>query len=194
MRKGFETKVAGKLQIALSIKQTERKDHIMSNDLQSKIGEGLSKFQGGIEQGKQKLHTTKEINRLKKIVQESALKKSEALIELGQLTYQKLRTGEITDSEFSKTAEGLTELDKEMYSANQNIAALSQSGTEGQVICTSCSAANGPDDKFCGGCGSKLEKESNQESAAGSCTACETTYPATANFCPCCGKKVPVAV
>ncbi|WP_010676979.1 hypothetical protein [Bacillus timonensis] len=37
----------------------------MSN-LQAKLGEGLSKFQGGIEQGKQKLQIVQEISRLKK--------------------------------------------------------------------------------------------------------------------------------
>ena len=97
----------------------------MSTDLQSKICEGQSKFQGDYEQGKQNLHTTKEINRLKRMVQESALKKSEALIEPGKLTYRKIHTGEITDSEFSKTAECLVELDKQLHSSSINRSAAS---------------------------------------------------------------------
>lgn len=46
----------------------------MSN-LQSKLGEGLSKFQGGIEQGKQKLQVVQEINRLKKEISDASSKK-----------------------------------------------------------------------------------------------------------------------
>lgn len=38
----------------------------MSNNFQNIIGEGLSKLQGGIEQGKQKLQTAQEINELNK--------------------------------------------------------------------------------------------------------------------------------
>ncbi|MFA9558133.1 zinc ribbon domain-containing protein [Evansella sp. AB-rgal1] len=163
----------------------------MANDLQSKIGEGLSKFQGGIEQGKQKLAIAQEVSKLKKTINESSQKKSKALMELGILTYKKMRTGEITDPEFQEIAKNITGLDKNIYASSAKVNELNAKENEnGGVICTSCEAVNGPDDKFCGGCGAKLEKvEELVEVAKKDCRECEETIPSSANFCPCCGSK-----
>ncbi|WP_263629630.1 zinc ribbon domain-containing protein [Bacillus tianshenii] len=160
----------------------------MANDLQSKLGEGLSKVQGGIEQGKQKLQIAQEIGRLKKGMAESSLQKSKILLELGQVTYGKLRKGQFQDEELFGIAHSIIGLDKQMYTASKQIAELSKT-TQNGVMC-SCGTLNGVTDKFCGGCGAKIEQAAEVDlSTASSCGHCEEVVPAGANFCPCCGSR-----
>ncbi|WP_417898812.1 zinc ribbon domain-containing protein [Bacillus haimaensis] len=160
----------------------------MANDLQSKLGEGLSKVQGGIEQGKQKLQIAQEIGRLKKSIAENSQKKSKILLEAGQVTYRKLRAGQIQDADLAQISEAIIGLDKQMYVATRQIAELSKT-TQNGVVC-SCGTMNGMNDKFCGGCGAKMEQPAEIDlSTASSCSQCEEIVPVGANFCPCCGSR-----
>lgn len=162
----------------------------LANDLQSKLGDGLSKLSGGIEQGKQKLQTAQEVSRLNRNVNELGQKKSKALLELGQLTYMKIRSGEITDAELVELTSNLVGLDKNIFTSIKKIAELNKSD-DNQQACPSCGTVNGVNDKFCGGCGTKLEAEKetsliNEEQ----CEHCEEMVPSGANFCPCCGQSI----
>jgi hypothetical protein len=160
----------------------------LANDLQSKLGEGLSKVQGGIEQGKQRLQIAQEINKLKKSIAESSQKKSKILLEVGQLTYRKMRTGELQDADLLHMSNNIIDLDKQMYMATTQIAELSKT-TQNGVLC-SCGTMNGMNDKFCGGCGAKIEQPAEIDlSTASSCSQCEEIVPVGANFCPCCGSR-----
>ena len=87
----------------------------LSNDLQSRLGEGVSMLKGGIEQRKQKLQNVQELNRLKRSVEENSIKKSQILLELGRLTYRKIREGQINDPDLVKQSSNLVSLDKLMY-------------------------------------------------------------------------------
>ncbi|WP_263629633.1 zinc ribbon domain-containing protein [Bacillus tianshenii] len=160
----------------------------MANDLQTRLGEGLSKVQGGIEQGKQKLQVAQEISRLKKSMAECSLKKSKILLELGQVTYRKLRSGLIQDEELATHVGSIVGLDKQMYTASKQIIELSKT-TQNGIAC-SCGTVNGATDRFCGGCGSKIEQPNEIDlSTASACGKCEEVVPVGANFCPCCGSK-----
>ncbi|WP_078553933.1 zinc ribbon domain-containing protein [Bacillus alkalicellulosilyticus] len=161
----------------------------MANDFQSKIGEGLSKFQGGIEQGKQKLQVTQEMNRLRKMIQELSVKKSAVLLELGQVTYKQIRAEAIAAEELVTISDQLVSLDKQIYLATKQLSEMNKT-EDNAVVCGSCNEANGPNDKFCGSCGTPLEKPAEVDLSEGiSCVTCEEIIPKEANFCPCCGSK-----
>lgn len=163
----------------------------MSNNLQSKLGEGLSKFQGGIEQGKQKLQLVQEINCLKKEINEASMRKAKVLLEAGQVTYSKIRQGEITDPELVGFTEKLVALDREIYEARKLVNELNtKNNGQNGVTCSSCQTVNSEDAKFCGGCGAKVEAAAKVEVTDGvSCVKCEEIIPQSANFCHCCGTK-----
>ena len=55
--------------------------------------------------------------------------------------------------------------------------------TEKNVVCPKCQYKNDPTDKFCGGCGEKLEQKKH-------CTNCGAELKETDKFCAACGTKV----
>lgn len=159
----------------------------MSNHLPSKLGEGLSKIQGGFEQGKQKLQVVQEVTKLKRSVNELSTDKSKILLRMGQLTHHKIRNKELSDSELQELSTSIIALDREIYQTSKKIAELSQTNPD-QLICDHCGTANGLNDKFCGGCGRKVEiKIELDQSNAIDCMACGEKVPGEAKYCPCCG-------
>lgn len=161
----------------------------MSNQLPSKLGEGLSKIQGGFEQGKQKLQVVQELTKLKRSVNELSLEKSKVLLSLGQLTYHKLRSGDLVDKDLHELSTSIIGLDRESYQLSAKIAELSTSNPD-QLICNHCGTANGLNDKFCGGCGNKVELKMEIDlSIASDCISCGQLVPDEANYCPCCGMR-----
>ena len=166
----------------------------MSTNLQSKLGEGLSKFQGGIEQGKLKLQTVQEVNKLKKDIHDTSIQKSKILLELGQKVYKKIRIGEIQDHELIELTSTLVEMDHRIYSTSKRVSELSSQNSQDQdIICPACETANDLDSKYCGGCGIKVEKaiEIKPESTSG-CMHCGEHITGDAKYCHCCGKKVAI--
>ncbi|KAA0548383.1 zinc ribbon domain-containing protein [Bacillus sp. BGMRC 2118] len=164
----------------------------MSSNLQSKLGEGLSKFQGGIEQGKQKLQIAQEVSRLKKEMNDTSTRKSKVLLEVGQAAYKKIRNGEITDPELIELTTKLVGYDSTIYQSITKITELQLSTDHNQeMICPSCQTANDEHAKFCGSCGEKIlvEKLVDTEESE-HCVKCEQSIPLDAHFCPCCGNKV----
>lgn len=162
----------------------------MSNNFQSKLGDGLSKISGGIEQGKQKLAIAQEISKLNKILGESSLDKTKVLIELGQVTYRKLREGSLSDEELLSISQSITELDKKQFVTMKKINELNQQNHQSDNGCTSCGTVNSAGDKFCGGCGSKLDVEVAVTVEKVPCTHCEEHVAVNATFCNCCGHKM----
>lgn len=163
---------------------------VLGNDLQSRLGEGLSKVQGGIEQGKLKLQVLQDINMFKKAVGDASVRKSMLLIEMGQMTYGRLRSndGPEEDRKVVTMAQEIVELDKKIYAASKRIRELSQPVSNG-VSCP-CGAVNGETDNFCGGCGKQIDRAPVlDESNMCICTSCDSSIPLEANFCPCCGSK-----
>jgi ribosomal protein L40E len=163
----------------------------LSTNLQSKLGEGLSKFQGGIEQGKLKLQTVQEINKVKKEIHDVSVKKSKILLETGQKVYMKIRNRELQDPELMELTSKLTELDQAIFEGSKKIAELSSRPDQEGAICPSCQTPNEMDAKFCGGCGAKVEKAAEAESDSGEvCASCSERVSPDANYCHCCGTKV----
>jgi hypothetical protein len=155
------------------------------------LGEGLSKFQGGIEQGKLKLQTVQEINKIKKEMHDVSVKKSKILLEVGQKVYKKIRNQELHDQELIELTSKLTELDHALYGGSRKILELKSHPDQNVTICTSCETPNELDAKFCGGCGAKVEKAIEPAAGAGdACASCSEPLTADAHYCHCCGTKV----
>ncbi|ABR46474.1 conserved hypothetical protein [Alkaliphilus metalliredigens QYMF] len=160
----------------------------MSN-LQSKLGDGFSKLQGGLEQGKTRLQTVQEINKLKKMVEDTTEKKSKLLLDLGQLTHLWIREGKLQDSSFTEISNALTEVDQVIFTTFKKINELSANQEE-ENLCE-CGALITPNDKFCGECGLKLEEEATKEDIEMiHCSVCQEVIISSCNFCGCCGSKL----
>lgn len=160
------------------------------SDLQAKLGGGLNKLQGSIQQGKQKLQNVQEIMQLKRVIQESATKRAEYIAQLGESVYLKMRKGEIQDEALSSLVSDIAEYDIKMFQAQVAVEQLSEQPSAGYA-CPSCNGLISEHDKFCGSCGTPVEKVTvKAEVEKTPCPTCEVEIPVTANFCNCCGTKV----
>lgn len=157
------------------------------SELQAKLGGGLNKIQDSLQQGKQKIQTAQEIGQYRKIIQESGSIRGQALMQLGEEVYRKIRSGELHSENFSSSISSITESDVKIYQAQSAISLLNQkSGVE--HACSTCGTAVTEADKFCGSCGSPVEISVQEEAAETAvCPSCEQQIPAHASFCTCCG-------
>ena len=157
----------------------------MSN-VEDKIGRGISKVQDTFNKGKDKVESIKEISRLNKIIEDANDKKTEVLLSIGIDTYSKVRAGLINDVDLLKKCEGIVGFDYIIYNNKKKIEEY-ETLNEGFVC--SCGHHLTPEDKFCGGCGQKVEmiiEEPNLKF----CKNCDANISAIAKFCPCCGVKL----
>lgn len=162
-----------------------------SNNNYSKFSEGLSRVKDSIEQGKQKIAITQEINQLKREMNELTSKKAQQLLEMGQVTYLKIRAQSLQDPELEELTNEIVEFDKQIYTISKKITELNLTSSGGKLICNKCETENELGDKFCGGCGNSLEEQKTKEVQDEiECKKCEESVPANVNFCPCCGSKV----
>ncbi|WP_110928702.1 zinc ribbon domain-containing protein [Bacillus massiliglaciei] len=160
------------------------------SELQEKIGSGLNKIQDSLQSNKQKLQNAQTASQYKRIIQEEGAKRHDILLQLGEEVYKKLRRNEIQSEEMSGKVTSLIELDKKLYKAQQAVAEL-QAQSDARFSCGSCGAPITPDDKFCGGCGSKVELPKQEETTEQTaCPACEEKISVNAAYCSCCGSKM----
>ncbi|WP_339180313.1 zinc ribbon domain-containing protein [Paenibacillus sp. FSL H8-0317] len=162
----------------------------MSSNFQNIIGEGLSKLQGGIEQGKQKLQTAQEISELNKHTNEFNQRKGKILLDLGQLAYYKIRTGQISDIEMTELTKDVLQLDQKIYDSLRQLSELNNAKPQG-TTCGNCGNLTDGIDKYCGSCGSKVEIQQDLLIQGDSeCLSCGELAPLHANHCPCCGMRM----
>ena len=160
----------------------------MSN-FQSKLGDGLSKIQGGVEQSKAKLQTAQEVSRLRKTLREQSEQKSRHLLELGQLAHLWIREGRIQDPDAVETIAKVKELDVVIFNTMKRINALNEQEAGPQAC--QCGAPLTEADKFCGACGTRVNVEIKvQEEEPVECLSCGEQVPASAHYCGCCGTKM----
>ncbi|ANS73972.1 hypothetical protein AWM70_04800 [Paenibacillus yonginensis] len=160
------------------------------NNFQNLLGEGLSKLQGGIENGKQKLQTVQEINALNKSANDLVKTKSKILSELGQLAYFKIRAGQISDSEMLELIQNLAQIDQKIYTSLKQLTELKALKQQNNT-CGNCGNITDSTDKYCGTCGSKMDiQDEVHNSVDRVCNNCGEFIPLNAKYCPCCGIKV----
>ncbi len=152
------------------------------SELYEKIGSGINKIQGSFQ-------TSQVMSQHKKIIQESGIKRTEILVQIGEEVYKKFRNEELVSAELESKVELLKELDKKIYRAKKAIADLKAQSAE-VLTCPECGGNIMQDDKFCGSCGTKLELITDEETETKQCTGCEEEIPVDAVFCSCCGTKI----
>ncbi len=151
-------------------------------DIYEKIGSGINKIQGNLQ-------SSQSISQYKKVIQEASLKRTEILIQLGEEVYKKFRVKEIESEELKTQVSSLIELDQKIYQSQLAIAELYAQSKEHS--CPQCDAPITEGDRFCGGCGSKVELQvPKSDSATKICSTCQEKIPETAQFCSCCGVKI----
>lgn len=123
-----------------------------------------------------KVELIKEIEDLQK-------QKSKILINLGSITYEKIRKSEIIDNDLKSNCEGLKELDKLIYDLNNKIDKLEY---EENVKCD-CGAKLDMNNKFCSECGKKIEYSTE---SIGTCKECSSEIKEDYAYCVCCGNKL----
>jgi NADH pyrophosphatase NudC (nudix superfamily) len=165
----------------------EREEFAMSN-VQQKLGDGLSKLQSGIEQGKQKLQLAQEISRLKRSTQDALQQKAKLMLELGELTYFKLRTGAFHDEELLNYFNKTIELDRLIYqNANKIHELTKEEKANNQCECGTMIQENA---KFCGSCGRPVREETPVYVDLIRCATCDEEIPSHSTYCRCCGTRV----
>ncbi|UCZ52729.1 zinc ribbon domain-containing protein [Bacillus shivajii] len=157
------------------------------SDLQSKMGEGLSKLQGGIEQGKQKLQTAQQIHKLKQEQQKITNEKADLLLQLGEEVYRNIRRGDNEKTPYENQVNSIVERDHSLYQLGLQVEELQAQQEEHRC---ECGSAVQETDKFCGSCGKEVQQpsaENDEEQKV--CPTCETENNGSHAFCVCCGMK-----
>jgi len=155
--------------------------------MQSKVEDGLSKLQGGLQQGKERFRQSQEYKKLSQDVQAATVKKGELLFQIGEKVYGQIRAGETFNNDYESFVEQLIQQDKQIHQLNEEIEKINQAND--QQTCE-CGGVVQDDDKFCGSCGKEvIHKKVLSEEEMVTCPSCETTIPYDAQFCKCCGVK-----
>jgi hypothetical protein len=89
------------------------------SDLQTKLGDSLHLLQDSLKQGKQEPHTVQEASQFKRLIQETSERRAEMLLQLGEQTYQKIRTGNLENPELGQFFLQIAELDQRIFLAQK---------------------------------------------------------------------------
>ncbi|WP_122638584.1 zinc ribbon domain-containing protein [Romboutsia sp. Marseille-P6047] len=123
--------------------------------------------------------------RINNLINEAEDKKTLLLIEMGTLSYQKIRDGYLRDDDFNEISNEIIELDKFIYKSNLELEKLESLN---RINKCECGNTIKDQDKFCSVCGKNVEDIYEEETII--CDLCETEIDADSNYCVCCGKKV----
>ena len=127
----------------------------------------------------------KEIDMLNKNIENTSLRKEEALLELGIYIYQKVREGLLNNSEINEKCESIIGFDHVIYDAKVKIDEFQK---QLQGIKCICGATLTTEDKFCGQCGQKVEIPVDTTEYI-ECERCLSKIDKNSIYCPCCGIK-----
>lgn len=111
-------------------------------------------------------------------------KKASLLLNMGILTYEKIRNEEIIDNSFDSICNEILELDKIIYNNNLKINDLEKSSKN--IVCE-CGSTLNFENNFCGSCGKKIEIN---DSYLVECAKCDALNEEDSNYCQCCGNKL----
>lgn len=159
--------------------------------MQSKVEDGLSKIQGGLQQGKERIRQSQELKKLSHDVQTATAKKAQLLYQMGEKLYGEIRSGTSDGSEYEKSVNQLIQQDKLICQLNEEMQKLQNANSE--QTCE-CGSVVHEDDKFCGSCGKEvIRKREFTEDEMIACPSCDTNIPDESEYCKCCGMKLSTA-
>ena len=111
-------------------------------------------------------------------------KKSEKIMELGILAYDKIRRGLIDENIFGELTYEIKKIDLEIYNRMLDIANM-EGHDEHTPVCE-CGYISKYNEKFCPNCGKEIKKD--REFIL--CDVCASKIDSDSKFCTCCGSKV----
>lgn len=155
-------------------------------NFQEKIEEQVSKAQNGLGKVKTKTELMRDKSKLSNIINEAQVKKTNVLAELGLLTYEKIRLGEINDEELNVICKSILGFDYIIYNNSKKMEELDS--TSQNIVC-SCGTVISEGGKFCTECGKRVEVPV-EDIVYITCKHCETKIEEDSNFCPCCGNRM----
>lgn len=121
---------------------------------------------------------------IEKEIHEYEDKKSEKIMELGMIVYDKIRKGLIDESLFGEIIYEIRKVDLEIYNRMLDIANIERHD-ENTPVCE-CGYIPKSDERFCPKCGKEINKEKNFML----CDVCASKIDVDSKFCVCCGSKV----
>lgn len=117
-------------------------------------------------------------------IENAQIKKANLLLDMGIMTYEKIRNKIIIDDSFDSICNEILDIDKLIYNNNLKIQSLEENSKE--IVCD-CGSVLNKDNNFCGTCGKKVEIE---EKHFIECTRCESLNEEDSVYCACCGIKL----
>ena len=122
--------------------------------------------------------------KIKKNINEYEDLKTRALLNLGIMTFDKIRKNEIKDIDFNELCEEIKNYDIEIYTRYMQLRSFEKENNKTTCECGFIAMKN---EKFCPQCGNSLIKE---ETSYIVCENCYKEIEEDSNFCPCCGNKI----
>lgn len=120
---------------------------------------------------------------LEKEIHDYEDKKSEKILELGILAYEKIRKGLLDETLFKDICDDIKKIDLEIYNKMLEVACLN--GHENIPICE-CGYISKTNEKFCPNCGNEIKKDKELIL----CDTCSSKIDSDSKFCACCGAKI----
>lgn len=125
-----------------------------------------------------------EKNIILKEIENAERKKANLLLNMGIMTYEKIRNEKIVDESFDNICDELLEVDKLIYNNNIKINKLEEASKD--IICE-CGNILNSENNFCGICGKKIEIKNSYYNE---CKKCNTLNEDDSIYCICCGSKL----
>ena len=125
-----------------------------------------------------------EKNDIYKEIEISKIKMANLLLDMGIMTYEKIRNEIIVDNSFDDICNEILEIDKLIYNNNLRIKKLEEKSDD--IVCE-CGSVLNSENKFCGTCGKKVEIE---EEYLTECIRCNSLNEEDSVYCACCGAKL----
>lgn len=117
-------------------------------------------------------------------IENAQMRKTDLLLNLGMIAYEKIRKSIIIDESFDNICDEILEIDKLIYNNKLKIKTLEESSKE--LVCE-CGNILNSENNFCPSCGKKIEVE---EEYFIECARCNALNEDDSIYCGCCGIKL----
>jgi len=133
-----------------------------------------------------KISQTAQVVKISGLIADEEKRINANFLEIGKICFE--RISENPDAEPEEFAAQINQIND----AKAKIADYSEQikKLKGYIKCEHCGTEIPPDDIFCSGCGSKLEKVNIPSGAGSPCSNCGANNPAGMAFCTKCGAKI----
>lgn len=121
--------------------------------------------------------------KLKKNINDNEDRKAQILLEMGIMTFNKIRRSEIIDGDFNEMCEEIKNIDISIYTDYMKLRTFEKNN---RITCV-CGYVAHKNEKFCPQCGSNLEIKEDPYII---CENCNEKTTIDSNFCGCCGYKI----